>query len=219
MLKVLLLGLVVLGSLWISGSPVGSVMAQSNEDFLADAECADNPNSEQCICARVRQFSLYPQFIDTGGGVIGLYDSDDDGEVPFLDPDDGLWKDGVGEAAGVSRSGLDPVVTELVSLPSNEYGQNCSLAYFRENLRRLWFFAVALGGGLAALSLGWAGVAYMQASASGADLSRSRTMIMRVLIGIVILACAYLIWEGASNLFLGGYESWSLDKDAFYDLN
>ena len=218
MVKWILLGLVVVGSLWISVSPVGSVMAQSNEDFLADAECDDDPNSEQCICARVRQFALYPRFISSGG-VIALYDSDDDGEVPFLDPDDGVWKDSDGEATGVSRSGLDPVVTELVSLPSDEYGQNCSLAYFRENLRRLWFFAVALGGGLAALSLGWAGVAYMQASASGADLSRSRTMIMRVLIGIVILACAYLIWEGASNLFLGGYETWSLDKNAFYDLN
>ena len=219
MVKWILLGLVVVGSLWISVSPVGSVMAQSNEDFLADAECSANPNSEQCICARVRQFSLYPQFIDTGGGVIGLYDSDNDGKVPFLDPDDGLWKDDPDEGVDVANNVAGSVATELVALPSTEYGQNCSLAYFRENLRRLWFFAVALGGGLAALSLGWAGVAYMQASASGADLSRSRMMIMRVVVGVVILACAYLIWEGASNLFLGGYDSWSLDKDVFYSLD
>ena len=106
--------------------------------------------------------------------------------------------------------------SDLFFSADDDYGQNCALSYFRENLRRLWYFAAALGGGLAAISLTWAGVAYMQNSSSGVDLSKNRAMIMRIVVGLVILACSYMIWEAASGMFLGHLDTWSLDPDTFY---
>ena len=66
------------------------------------------------------------------------------------------------------------------------------------------------------MSMAWSGVAYMQRSASGADLSHTRMMIMRVVIGVLILAFAFVIWEGLGDFLLDTLEPWSQGRDVFY---
>ena len=44
---------------------------------------------------------------------------------------------------------------------------------------------------------------YMQDSASGANLSRSRTMMFRVVVGFIIVACAWVLWEIVGGILLG----------------
>ena len=102
-------------------------------------------------------------------------------------------------------------------MSSDRYGQHCALSYVRENQRRLWYFAVALGSMFTVISMIWVGVTYMQNSASGVDLSRSRAMLMRVVIGIVILASAFLIWEGLNEVLFSRLDSWTLERGVFYD--
>ena len=203
---------VVLAAAVVSMFPSGSVLAQGVEDFLAgDASCNVNPNSEQCICARVRAFGYYPQFERVGGDYLPE-DVDGDTVRPEFNLERGVWEDGVGEELVDTRT----PPSDLFFSKDDDYGQNCALSYFRENLRRLWYFAAALGGALAGISLTWAGVAYMQSSSSGADLSKNRAMIMRVVVGIFILACSYMIWETSSGMFLGHLDTWSLKPDDFY---
>jgi hypothetical protein len=50
------------------------------------------------------------------------------------------------------------------------------------------------------------------------ELSRIRGMLARVLIGMVILACALLIWDGISGTLFSGVDSWTHDRGVFYDL-
>ena len=220
-MKALVLAGVVLVAVVISMIPSDRAFAQGIDDFLAgDASCNSNPNSEQCICARVRAFGNYPQLVkdpDNPGNVIPE-DLDGDGVHPVFNVDRGVWQDGVHPVTGAHESDVDTrdPPSDLFFSVDDDYGQNCALSYFRENLRRLWYFAAALGGGLAAISLTWAGVAYMQNSSSGVDLSKNRAMIMRVVIGLVIVACSYMIWEAASGMFLGHLDTWSLNPDTFY---
>ena len=133
-----------------------------------------------------------------------------DGVLPILGLD-GYW---------VAHPGHPDTLKDL-HVPENTlnplYKQHCTLSYFREDLRRLWYFAAALGGGFAALSLAWAGVMYMQHSASGVDLTRSRMMIMRVLLGVLILAFAFVVWEGLGDMLLDTLDPWSQDRSVFYD--
>ncbi len=199
----------------------GRAEAQSHDQFFTNEACRQNPNSEECICASVLQFGSYPTLVTTPSGDVEVLDIDNDGFKPFLNPLTGFWEDQPGEATGTPVGSPAPPanVSDLVTLPSVDYGRHCSLSYFRENLRRLWYFAAALGGGLATLSLAWGGVAYMQSSASGADLSRARGMIMRVALGVIILACAYLVWEGVSTLLFSHLEFWTLDPNTFYDFS
>ena len=221
MLKAFILTGAVFLAVVISMIPSDRAFAQGVEDFLAgDASCNVNPNSEQCICARVRAFGYYPQFVDLGSGIVPE-DLDGDGVAPEFNAELGIWEDGVHPITGVHESDGDARIppSDLFFDSDDDYGQNCSLSYFRENLRRLWYFAAALGGGLAAISITWAGVAYMQNASSGSDLSKNRAMIMRVVVGLVILACSYMIWETASGMFLGHLDTWSLNPDTFYRFN
>ena len=177
------------------------------------------PNGEDCICAKVVQLRLQPlkytragssgvapghdDYFEYTGGIRAL-DVDGDGVVPKFDPETGLWE---GKMVNNSSIVVDPVTGEVTSadgdliLVSNDhYNQQCALSYFRENLRRLWRFAVALGAVLAAASVAWAGVVWMQESASGNDIARSRGMIIRVVIGVIVLSCSFLV--------LGRLQSW-----------
>ena len=103
---------------------------------------------------------------------------------------------------------IDKDTCGLVFIYNDQYGQQCSLSYVRENLRRLYFFVAAVGAGFAAISMTWAGVVYMQESSSGMDLTRARGMMIRVLIGLVVLASALMGWEGVNDLLLLHVESW-----------
>ena len=185
------------------------VSAQSTDLLMESEACRADPHSEECICADVQLYGLFPK--EFKPDVTGPERTDADGDGFFPEKSiDGLWEDHPDEAVVGEESDL-----EFTS--SNRYGQHCALSYVRENQRRLWYFAVALGTMFTVISMIWVGVTYMQNSASGVDLSKSRAMLMRVIIGIVILASAYLIWEGVNEVLFNRLDSWTLDRGDFYE--
>ena len=208
--------LVSLGLATLASPP--PVRAQSAETLLENPVCRENPHSEDCICAEVRRFGMFPKDWDTTGAYPVPKDVDGDGFSP-QPGEDGTWVDDPKEKDNASDKD-DPEWSDLVFAVDDRYGQRCSMSYFRENNRRLWFFAVALGSSFTVLSLIWIGVTYMQYSASGVDLSRARMHLTRVLIGLFILAMAFIVWEGVRDvLFSGeGVQSWTQERGIYYDL-
>ena len=180
--------------------------AQGDDLFLREQEaCREDPHSQECICADVRKLGYFPAEFNPDGTP---KDVDGDGLVPEKN-DAGFWVDVEGE--------MDDGKSGLVFMLNDRYSQHCSLSYFREDQRRLWHFAVALGAGFTVVSLIWLGVTHMQNTASGVDVARTRTMLVRVLIGVVILACSVLAWEGVNEFLFHGIDSWTLDRGVFYD--
>ena len=233
MRKWLFLLLLLSGTFWV----LQPTLARAHgHDYAAEVDaCKSDPNSEECVCDNVRQFALVPIEVTENEVIVppatpfpgyAGYDpasilpeharyrpvdqDPPDGVLPILGLD-GYW---------VAHPGHPDTLKDL-HVPENTlnplYKQHCTLSYFREDLRRLWYFAAALGGGFAALSLAWAGVMYMQHSASGVDLTRSRMMIMRVLLGVLILAFAFVVWEGLGDMLLDTLDPWSQDRSVFYD--
>ena len=212
---VALMGLVLL----LPSSPAS---AQSTEVLLENPVCRENPHSEDCICAEVRKFGFFPKSFEMVDGEVRPKDSNGDGVLP-AETEDGLWVERVriiegGLPVEVEVKVLEESLSDLVFAVDDRYAQRCAMSYFRENQRRLWVFAVALGAAFSVLSLIWIGVTYMQYSASGVELSRARALLTRVIIGLVILACALLIWEGLNEYLFSGVESWTQNRGVFYDL-
>ena len=201
-----------LSALFLASS--GDARAQEF-DLFEDEACREDPSGEDCICAKVRQLGHYPinsEWDVDVGYVVGL-DSDGDGVVPEFDPERGIWSGNPATPASVDADAPDG---DLIFSRNDFYHQQCALSYFREDLRRMWRFGVALGAALAAASVAWAGVVWMQESASGNDIARSRGMIIRVVIGVIILSCSYLVWEGVSSMLSGHLETWSGERGSFY---
>ena len=193
---------------------VERVQAQAGIDRFHEEVCQDNPHSEACICVDVRNYGLYPLGFDGHGNPV-LGDDPTDG-LPVFDRNLGVWR------------GVPPVYDEdkdewvggnLEFQHNDEYGKHCVLSYVREDLRRLWYFVAAVSGLLAAMTLGWLGFQYMQESASGGDLSRSRAAVIRVVLGMIIVGFAYVAWETTSGLLVTQVETWSLDHGLFYRLD
>ena len=211
----------LVGFLWVViQQPAAS--AQGGTDTLLDNPvCREDPYSEDCICSEVRQLALFPEKMKSDGSGIAM---DTDGDTFFpTENDDGTWSDGVGEdsdyllLAPAAREGNEGLRSELVYVRTDEYGQQCALSYFRENTRRLWVFGVSVGAIFTVISMVIIGITYMQHSASGVDLSRSRLMLIRVFIGVVILACSVLVWEGVNTFLFSNVESWTFERGTFYD--
>ena len=216
-LRVSLFFLLVLGLVLLQFPRPAS--AQSTDLLLESQACRANPHSELCICADVRVHGLFPKEFEPDGTP---KDEDGDGYAPSRSID-GVWEDHPDEADNHNSSLVgdednDKKRSDLEFMASDRYSQHCALSYVRENQRRLWYFAVALGTMFTVISMIWVGVTYMQNSASGVDLSRSRAMLMRVVIGIVILASAFLIWEGLNEVLFNRLDSWTLERGVFYDL-
>ena len=204
----------------------GSAGAQEF-DLFEDEACKEDPNSEDCICAKVWQLQLQPlRYTRAPGasvytGEVRALDVDGDGDAPVFDLDTGAWSGK--EVTNPDSIDIDPdtgAVTsadgDLILVSNDHYNQQCTLSYFRENLRRLWRFGVALGAVLAAASVAWAGMVWMQESASGNDIARSRGMIIRVVIGVIVLSCSFLVWEGLADLLAGHLVTWTGERTAFY---
>ena len=204
----------LLGFLLLPASLPGALFAQSTESLLDTPACRDNPHSEACICAEVRKFGFFPEKFEPLGGVIVAQDADGDGFRPTRTPE-GLWVDDPSED---DPNDPDDDPTDLQFAADDRYNERCALSYFRENQRRLWVFAVAVGAAFTVFSLIWVGVTYMQHAASGIELSRARAILTRVLIGLVILSCALLVWEGVSAVLFPGMDFWTQDRGVFYDL-
>ena len=209
--RLLLFLFLLLSGLVFFQSPVPA-LAQSPDVLLETEACRENPHSENCICASVRKFGYFPKEFDPDTldprGNATAKDEDGDGVFPRLE--DGLWVDGDGEA-DVNE------ISDLEFMRDDRYKQRCALSYFREDQRRLWYFAVALGASFTVISLIWVGVVHMQNTASGVDISKTRAMLVRVIIGLIILACAFLIWEGLNELLFRGLDSWTLEQGVFHD--
>ena len=191
--------------------------AQSVDVLLESEACRRNPHSEDCICAGVRRFAFFPIAMDENPAdpAQPSADADEDGFRPGLV--DGVWVDHASESDDVGNT-PPGLATELQFVLTDDYGQNCALSYFRENLRRLWVFGVALGAVFASISFIWIGVTHMQHTASGMDISRSRMMFVRVGLGIIILACALVVWEGLNDYLLEGLQGWTNERNVFYNL-
>ena len=149
-------------------------------DLFGEAACRENPNSEDCICALVRHYGYYPVEYTRNPGGGGTYTGallavdvtpGDSHPPPTFNFETGAWDGNRATPASVEAGTPDG---DLVFSKNDHYNQQCALSYFREDLRRLWRFAVALGAALAAASVAWAGVVWMQESASGNDIARSR---------------------------------------------
>lgn len=196
--------------LWIViQPPAASAQGGGTDTLLDNPVCRDDPYSEDCICAEVKQLALFPREMNpVGDGTAVSSDSSDDSFAPILT--DGVWGDHPDEAnAGIT--------TELVYIQTDDYGQQCALSYWREDTRRLWVFAVSVGALFTVIGMVMVGITYMQHSASGMDLSRARLQLIRIFIGIIILACSMLVWEGINSFLFSNMESWTFERDVFYD--
>ena len=212
-LKVPLFLVFMVSGLALFQAPVPA-SAQSTELLLEEAACRDNPHSEECVCGQVRKFGYFPLELDTGTGDA----KDTDGDTFKPDLVDGVWVDHADEGKDVAAGTSGALETELGFYKDDRYKMRCSMSYFRENQRRLWYFAVALGGAFTVVSLIWAGMSHMQNAASGMDIARTRGMLVHVLVGIVILASALLLWEGLNEFLFSGVDVWTLERGVFYDL-
>ena len=203
--------LLLVVSLWLPGLAEAQVVDPCVANPRSEAcECFNDPHSEECVCYAASQpFNVPKEFEEVeqepGIFVTVAKDVDGDGELPVFNTVLGMWEG-------------DPDDMK-VSDGADGYKKRCSLSYLRENLRRIWFFAVYLAAALTAVSLTWLGVVYMQESSSGGDLARSRAMFARVIIGVILVACVILVWDGVSGLLMSHLESWTLDREVFYRLD
>lgn len=210
-------GLVLAFGVWLV--PDGA--SAQREDLLTDQACRNDPNSEACICRDVFVYRLVPANIDysTFPPQAG-FRMDGNNRV------DQVEIEGLGMVRRASGSSAPPVwndelkrwdgdLVDMEVRPNTAFDSYCSLEYFRENLRRLVYVAMAVGGLLFALSVGWAGFVHMQETASGAAQSSARNIILRTFIGMILLASVFVVWEGVSGLFLGGVDIWDTDPRLF----
>ena len=207
----------------------GSDVALAQAGLEDEPACLDDPHSEKCICAQVTDRGYYPVGYEVsydahGNRVVSPKDVNGDGNLPVFDDVEGVWAEWsppvVPGVVGPSPTPCDPDTSgscELKWVDNPRYGQECSLEYVREDLNRLWKFAAAVAAGLAVVSFSWVGVVYMQEAASGGDLSKARNMLVRVMVGVIIVGCAVVIWEGVSGGVLGGKDSWSMQRGVYYE--
>ena len=193
---------VVLCSMVLSS---GTAHAQREDILSGDAgeACREDPHSEECICFDVFRYAQVPVAWENASAGKPAYppkavDAEWDNDVKS-------WVRTTPVPNPTPDGYVDPLRTEV----NSKYKAHCSLSYFRENLKRLWYFLLALGATLTAVSIGWAGFVHMQDSASGETRSMSRTIIIRAVLGMILLACVFFAWEGVSGLFLGEFEIWS----------
>lgn len=205
--------------------------------------CAgDGINSRECVCQSIDSFAVTPMKmtvdfdIDGDGSVPDAYDGtrastttgraefdeytgqwvSDDADKPLDLAPWGTEAEEPANPAGTTVQDSDRPAYDAVLLVNDRYNELCAFSYFRENLGRLWRFGVALGGVAAAISLAWAGVAYMQESASVGEAMRVRMAMLRVLMGLAVLALALVIWNVMDGYLISHVDSWSWEQD-FYD--
>lgn len=215
-MRLLVFGMLVASLVGLSVSAAGVAQAQGLDPLDEEARCGPgtlyvvdgeevrgNPNSERCICAQVSVEVPIPQIDDQTGLPV---DVNGDGVLPVRDG--WIWAEG--------KEGLATGDGDLAWIENPYYEMDCAVSYLREDMRRAWQYAAVLAGTFLFASLAWAGVVYMQESAAGADLSRARTMMIRVVVGLIIVACAWVLWEMVGDLLLGHLQSWTGDRDVFY---
>ena len=203
----LALGFLVLGVAFAVPGGVGAQTLPDSDKLHFLEHCAVNPDEVECICAPAARLRIMPK-----GSIDYLSDPptaaphNSGGTPPVYD--DGLW---------IPQPPAAPDMDEVEVVEDEHFTRNCALSFFREDLNRGWRIAVAVAAGFLSLSLVWGGFTYMQEAASGGDLARARARVLRVLIGIIIVAMAVVIWEGLADFLAGSLDSWTSDPYRFYD--
>ena len=173
----------------------GAVEAQQGGiyDYEEARACRNpdlGPNSEECICFVLRlQDSDYFRGERAAGRI-----------PPFRYPSNLRYED----------KDADPLESGNDFVRDKEFKAQCSLTYMREDLRRAWWFAVAVATALFTMSLVWGGFVYMQ-EAAAAERATSRFIIFRVMAGFAVVVMAYFLYAGFTDLFvnLGETSIWT----------
>lgn len=207
----------VLGFGWLVAGAEGVLAQQQDEIFVGPraGDCLEDPSSERCICAAVEEVAWVPKDNHGANRLVGR-DVDGVDGPPTFNLATGLWEG----TKDYERDGYAPNQGDLWLKKNDLYDEQCALAYLREDLRRSWRFAIALGTLLLGGSLAWIGFVYMQESAqigsSNGGWSGTRTLLSRVLLGILVLALAGVIWDLMSSMTWPGLQSWTLRREEFY---
>ena len=188
---IFLLCLVVAG---FSLLPADALAQGGGEELLSNEACRADPNDEDCICRNVRIYERSPEgeILVSPNGIISAVGSSSD-ELLRYHADSRTWSGGTDDD---------------YRYETDKYKALCSLAYFQENSKRLIYVVIAMGAGLTAISIAWGGFVHMQEAASGESRSTSRTIILRCVMGMLLLAVVFLSWEAYSGVFLGDLEIW-----------
>ena len=168
--------------------------------------CRDDPDSSNCICAPVALRVAVPIGAITYEPSTGipLYAENVGGDVsnvPRYDSYDRMW---IGEAQ------------DLQIVENSWFKRHCALAFFREDLTRAWYIAVAIGTGFLAMSFAWSGVVYMQESASGGDLAQVRVRLFRIIMGLLVLGMAFIFYETVISFLFNSTDYWTGDRAIYY---
>ena len=174
----------------------GAVLAQDGgfyDDERASA-CRDperGPDHEECVCfvLRLQDADFHASQLAEGNSTPFRYPSNlryENEDASPLDPVDPRFPFGE----------LNPFVRD------KEFKAQCSLTYMREDIRRAWWFAVAVATGLLTMSFVWGGFVYMQEAAAASERASSRAILFRVMAGFAIVVMAYFLYAGFSNLFI-----------------
>lgn len=202
---VLLVGLLAGGlALWLVP---GAALGQDGGfyDYQEALACRDpelGPNHEECVCFVLRlQDEDYFRGYQAEHGV---------NEAPNRYPSNLRYENEQhSPLTEISPGVLNPFVRD------KEFKAQCSLTYMREDIRRAWWFAVAVASGLLTMSFVWGGYVYMQESAAAVERASSRAILFRVMAGFAIVVMAYFLYAGFSNLFVDLSETtiWTPDYE------
>ncbi len=98
-----------------------------------------------------------------------------------------------------------------------DYRRDCAFTYLEEDLRRLWQIAGLLVGALLSITVAWAGVVHMQETASGNSYARTRTILVRALVGAIIVGGCYFIVDAINVELFGIADFWWTQEGALFD--
>ena len=181
-------------------------------ELFRNEACLKDPNSEACICGYANQEAFYPARWTIDGDPTTPDDFLD--HVLLFQDADGRWQGTVSSMP----LGTDELLHDgdLVAVHDHRYNERCSFSFFRENLHRGWYLAVAVGSLLFSISLAWLGFVYMQETSSGGDMARVRGMFFRLVVGIMVLGLAFVAWETLNDFLLRDLQSFSANRSNFF---
>ena len=191
---------VVVSSVGVLVALVGAGSAEAQGEVVYSVEtpaCIDperGPNHEECVCLvlKVQDSDYFRARVAQGLGAPERYPS-------------GLRYEGDRNEDPIGR-GFER---------DKEFKAQCALTYYREDVRRAWWFAVLVASGLFTMSVIWGGFVYMQEAAAAEQRATSRGIIFRVMAGLTIVVMAYFLWTMFSAMFvdLGDSTIWTPDLE------
>lgn len=188
-------GLALALGVWLA--PDGA--SAQREDLLTDQVCRNNPNSEACICRDVFVYRLVPANIDysTFPPQAG-FRMDGNNRVDLVEIEGiGMARQDLGSpAAPVWNDELkrwDGDMVDMEVRPNTAFDSYCSLEYFRENLRRLVYVTMAVGGVAVCVKRRLGGLRPYAGDGERGGAVVGRNIILRTFIGMILLASGFVV--------------------------